>query len=159
MRPRQHAADLALRRQGRQGRDTAGVRALQKQRAVRRLNKQTPSAFAPTCSPPWGLLFYRFFRNQTNLMCAGPLTWKFAGEPDSDCTLTPHFSGSSPKAARARLCTQGAMQTGAMCQEGPGGGGSQAAPLLRCGALQLYKNIYVHYLQALPPPSPLVRHT
>ena len=30
------------------------------------------------------------------------LTWKLAGEPDSDCTLTPHFSGSRPKAASAR---------------------------------------------------------
>jgi hypothetical protein len=31
-------------------------------------------------------------------------TWKLAGEPDSDCTLTPHFSGSSRNASRARLC-------------------------------------------------------
>jgi len=30
--------------------------------------------------------------------------WKLAGEPDSDCTLTPHFSGSSRNASSARFC-------------------------------------------------------
>ena len=35
-------------------------------------------------------------------------TWKFAGEPESDCTLTPHFSGSNLNAASARFC---ALQT------------------------------------------------
>ncbi len=31
-------------------------------------------------------------------------TWKLAGDPDSDCTLTPHFSGSRRKASNARFC-------------------------------------------------------
>ena len=31
-------------------------------------------------------------------------TWKLEGEPDSDCTLTPHFSGSRWNAASARFC-------------------------------------------------------
>jgi hypothetical protein len=29
-------------------------------------------------------------------------TWKLAGDPESDCTFTPHFSGSSPNALSAR---------------------------------------------------------
>ena len=32
-----------------------------------------------------------------------PHTWKLAGEPESDCTLTPHLAGSSLNAARARF--------------------------------------------------------
>ena len=38
-------------------------------------------------------------------------TWKLAGEPDSDCTLTPHFSGSSRNASSARLCTAEQVKT------------------------------------------------
>jgi len=30
-------------------------------------------------------------------------TWKFAGEPDSDCTFTPHLAGSKRKASSARF--------------------------------------------------------
>ena len=42
-------------------------------------------------------------------------TWKFAGEPESDCTLTPHFSESNRNASSARFCavqTQALMCTG-----------------------------------------------
>lgn len=44
--------------------------------------------------PPWG-------KSRPMIRSCGfnnPVyTWKFAGDPESDCTFTPHFSGSSPK--------------------------------------------------------------
>jgi hypothetical protein len=43
--------------------------------------------------------------------------WKLAGEPESDCTLTPHSSGLRRKASRARFCRGG-------------GGSGRAAPLI-----------------------------
>ena len=50
--------------------------------------------------PPWG-------KSRPMIRSCGfnkPVyTWKFAGDPESDCTFTPHFSGSSPKACRARF--------------------------------------------------------
>lgn len=33
-------------------------------------------------------------------------TWKFAGDPERDWTLTPHFSGSKLNASNALFCTQ-----------------------------------------------------
>lgn len=36
----------------------------------------------------------------------GGSTWKFAGDPERDWTLTPHFSGSKLNASNALFCTQ-----------------------------------------------------
>jgi len=49
---------------------------------------------------------------QPSLMCyttCQQLTWKLAGEPERDCTFTPHFSGSSLNASSARFCSPHAL--------------------------------------------------
>lgn len=47
--------------------------------------------------------------------------WKLAGEPDRDCTFTPHSAGSRRKAARARFCDRvggmSVMEGGVMLQQ------------------------------------------
>ena len=68
-----------------------------------------PSLKQISCVDQLSLVCYTTWRVDT----CQQLTWKLAGEPERDCTFTPHFSGSNLNASSARFCSPHALcQTG-----------------------------------------------
>ena len=98
MRVEQGGVDLV---EGEGGRRAEEEEEEQGGREVEREKRNRARAFFRPCSLESKVGVKRAEKEKKN---SSPLrlTWKLAGEPDSDCTLTPHFSGSRPKAASAR---------------------------------------------------------